>query len=329
MRSSYSIVAALSLLAALLAGCLGAGEERVLGIDATGTVQGLVYFDSNGSRQPEEDDPPAPGVGVGLVVSGTRDTLARASSGANGLFRISRVPVGSYDVVVDSASVPDSVQVVLIDPPDITVSPDDSIAVSIALSFPKLSVADVRALPPGQKVFVEGIALNARETFGDLSVHLAGSSAAIRVTRVKPATILLGDSLRFLGTTAVQNGQPTLDDATTFLIALVEPPPAELVTVALAAAADAGRLDAALVRVDSVTVSDTATVAGDYMLTVVDASVPPDTLHVVLDGDVGFVTAPFAPDSVLDVTGLLVPVGGAPPRWRLKPRSEGDLVLRR
>jgi hypothetical protein len=328
MRSFQPTVVALSLLAPLIAGCLETGEDRVLGIHATGTVLGLVYFDADGSRTLDEFDVRLGGAAVRLVVSGTRDTLARASSSSDGLFRMQSVPVGSYQVAVDSASLGDSAQVVEIDPAEITVTPDDSVTVTIAVSFPIVSVAEARELPRGGKVFVEGIALNDRETFGDASVHLAGEEAAIRVTRVKRSITLPGDSVRFLGTLSTANGQPTLDDATPFLLTLAEVPAAEQVTAGVAATADGGKLDAALVRVDSVTVSDTATVAEDFLLTVIDGSLPPNTLEVLLDGDVGFVLDPFVPDTVLDVTGLLVPVGVDPPRWRLKPRSSADLVVK-
>lgn len=328
MRLFYPSVIALSVLCTLVAGCLDTGEDRVLGIDATGTVLGLVYFDTDGSRTADEFDQALAGVAVRLIVSGTHDTLARASSASDGLFRVHSVPVGRYEVVVDSASVGDSAKVVEIDPAEITVTPDDSVTVTIAVSFPLVSVAEARELPRGGKVFSEGIALNDRETFGDASVHLAGDTVAIRVTRVKRSIIFPGDSVRFLGTLSTANGQPTLDDATPFLLTLAEVPPAERVTVAVAATADGGRLDAALVRVDSVTVSDTATVAEDFLITVIDGLVPPDTLEVLLDGDVGFVLAGLVPETVLDVTGVLVPVGLDPPRWRLKPRSSADLVVK-
>jgi hypothetical protein len=328
MRSLHAIAATLSLASIMLAGCLGTGEDRVLGIDATGTVDGLVYFDIDGSRTLDGSDLPLAGIAVRLVVSGTRDTVARASSASDGLFRMRGVPVGSYQVAADTASLGDSVQVVKTDPAEIVVTPDDSVTVTIGVSFPIVSVAEARELPRGGKVFVEGIALNDRDAFGDASVHLAGESAAIRVTRVRLSIIFPGDSVRFLGTLSTENGQPTLDDATPFLLALAETPPAEHLTVAVAATADGGTLDAALVRVEGVTVSDTTTVARDFLLTVIDASVPPDTLEVLLDGDVGFVLDPFVPDIVLDVTGLLLPVGSDPPRWRLKPRSTTDLVVK-
>jgi hypothetical protein len=107
-------------------------------------------------------------------------------------------------------------------------------------------------------------------------------------------------------------------------------------TAAAARTAESGTLDAALVFVGGVIVVDTATVAGtgsppvqDRLLTVDDT--PADTagrLEVLLDGHAGFVgaaLAPLRPDSMVNVTGVLVPGTGG--RWRLKPRLLADVVV--
>ncbi len=309
---------------ALATGCFDTGADRVLEIEATGTVQGLVFFDANGTRELEETDPLLAAVGVRLLALGTRDTAARAATNASGIFSIARVPVGSYELVVDPATGGDSAQVVRIDPPDITVTPDDSVVALIAVSFPIASVTEARALASGERVFVEGITLNGRETFGDSTVHLADRTAAIRATRVRRFTLLAGDSVRFLGTSAQRDGQPVLDDVTPFFIEIVAPPPPEVTTTAAADAADGGRLDAALVRAVDAVILDTATTAGDLLLTVDDGSGP---LGVLLDQDAPFTSLdPFLPDTVIDATGVLVPTAAG--NWQLKPRSDDDLVVK-
>ena len=52
-----------------LAGCVSSGNDRVLGIDATGFVGGLVYWDLNGNREFDEADQRLEGVLVTLLVS--------------------------------------------------------------------------------------------------------------------------------------------------------------------------------------------------------------------------------------------------------------------
>jgi hypothetical protein len=80
-----------------------------------------------------------------------------------------------------------------------------------------------------------------------------------------------------------------------------------------------------LVKVDSATISDTATVNGDYIATVDDGSGP---VRVVFDEDLSFtdMRTLYVPAAAIDATGVLVPDGlGA---WRLKPRGDSDLVVR-
>lgn len=314
------------LVAICLGGCLGTGEDRVTSIDATGVVEGFVYFDANGSREPEFTDPPTALVGVRLLVGSTQDTLVRALTDRDGIFSMPAVPVGIYDVVVDPATVPDSLDVVDIDPTPIIATQGDTVVTLIALSFPIVSVEEARGLAAGERVFVEGVALNAQSTFGDQTVHLAGAAAAIRVTNVATASVFAGDSVRFLATTSTLDGQSTLDDASAFLLAVLDPPTPSRITTADAAGASAGTLDAALVQVIDATVTDTATVAEGFELTTDDGSGP---LGVLLDGDVPF-TDPtsFVPGTVIDATGVLVPVPGSPGVWMLKPRSDADLTVK-
>ncbi len=326
MRNARLIAGAAGLLlVAATSGCLGTGEERVLSIEATGAIRGFVYFDANGSREPEASDPPVESVGVRLVAAGTQDTLARATTDADGLFAMPAVPVGTYAVVVDTTTVPDSLDVVKIDPETVVASRADTATTLIALSFPKVTVEEARDLPAGERIFVDGVALNARTAFGDQTVHLAGATRAIRATRVRQATIFTGDSVRLLGTTSTLDGQPTVDDAQPFLLAIAEKRKPERVETAVAATADGGRLDAALVEIAGATIADTATVADGLALTVDDGSGP---VEVLLDSDVRFADLTiFVPGAVLDATGVLVPVPGTPGVWQIKPRSNADATV--
>src|SRR2546428_903430 len=154
-----------------------------------------------------------------------------------------------------------------------TVTPGDSFVIRIAISFPQVTVTQARALPVGKKVFVVGVALNDVVAFGDSTVHLADTAAAILVTGVR-TPVFVGDSVRMLGTRRTRSGQPTLDSPAVFTLALGAATPARQVGTALAASADTGRLDAALAKVVGAMVQDTATVAGNRQLTVTDGSGP-------------------------------------------------------
>jgi hypothetical protein len=308
----------------VLTGCLGTGEDRVLSIDATGTVQGFVYFDANGSRTFDEGDTPLALVGVRLLPFNTPDTTARAVSDLDGIFTIPRVPVGGYEIVVDPATVGDSVSVIDLDPPVAVVQPNDSVTSVIAIGYESYTIAEARTLPFGERVFISGIALTDNDLFGDGTLHIADPTGAIRATRVQRSAILAGDSVRLLGEIARRDWLLVLDDVTPYLLDVVGPPRVEQVTTAAAAWADAGRLDAALAKVVNAQITERLTVDGDLQLTVDDGSGP---AVVLLDSDVPFSGLDaYVPGVFIDATGVLVPL--APGQWSLKPRSDADLVVK-
>ena len=190
---------------------------------------------------------------------------------------------------------------------------------------PVLSIAAVRALPAGRIVVVAGVALNSSTTFSDTTVSLADNTGSIRLTRLR-SSVAAGDSVRVRATTSSRTGQPTLDDATLTALGRGLFPTAVSLTTAAAATASAGASDAQLVVVRGASISDTATVQGNFRLTVTDGS---GSLEVLLDAtaDVAFthVQLPgvFIPLNRFDIVGILQPVSAGV--WRLKPRSAADL----
>src|SRR5687768_6217739 len=154
------------------------------------------------------------------MAPGAREPSARAVSTATGTFVADALPVGDYNVVVESGTVPDSVRLVRVSPDpaafDTTkahISASDTTAVQIVLGHPTVSVAGARALPVGRRVFIEGVTLNAWTTYGDSTLHVADSTGVIRATRVAFVAVSSGQRVRVLGTTDVRDGQGTLTDA--------------------------------------------------------------------------------------------------------------------
>ena len=322
----------LVLVPVLLASCENGGASRTLGITASGTVLGEVYFDANGSRARDAADVGFAGARVRLLSPGGSDTLYRATTGADGIFRLTGVPVGSYVVVVDSASAGDTARVIGAQPATVTVLPDDTVTVAGAISYPVRTIAEARALLPGQRLFVRGIALHARETFSDTTLHVVDATGTMRATRVRPGTtaLLAGDSVVLRARIADRLGQRVLDDVTYFVVGATFIPSAPVITTAAAQAGGvAGSLDASLIKLVDVPVIDTATVLGNLQLTVNDGT---GSVTVVLDraADLGF-RAPlpvgvYVPGNRFDVGGVLVPTGTG--TWRVKPRSALDITLR-
>ena len=314
-----------------LTACDNAGEDRVLAIGPTGSVRGFTYFDENGDRVPDAGlDTPMPGVRVVLLVRGGIDTVAEATSGVDGGYVMPNIPVGTYTLEVDTTTVGDTVEVVRIDTALVQLLPEDTTTVEVAISYPSVTTAQARALTQGTKVFIKAIALNTitigtSGAFGDTTVHIFDNAGFLRATNVQRATVIQGDSVRFLGSVRQRAGEPVLDQVEAFFVQVATTPPPENVTTAMADAADGGRLDAALVRVVSAVVTDTATIQGGFLVTVNDGSGQLDvdiraTTLIVIDSTSGIV-----PSATGDFTGVLVPTGTG--RWTLRPRSDADIVI--
>jgi hypothetical protein len=186
---------------------------------------------------------------------------------------------------------------------------------------PVISIAAARLLSAGRTAVVIGVALNGSATFSDSSVFLADTSAAIRLTRLR-TTVAAGDSIRVLATTSTRSGEPTLDGGTSTKLGTGFYPVAATLTTAVAATAAGGTRDAQLVVVPNAIVNDTATVLGNFQLTVSDGS---GNLTVVLDHAAGFVVpGVYLPNATFNIAGVLVPTGTG--TWVLKPRAPTDLI---
>jgi hypothetical protein len=312
----------------LLSSCGNAGADRTVGISATGIVRGFVFFDVNGSGTFDTGDQPFAGARVRLVTPIARDTVFRAETAEDGSFRASGVPVGSYAVVLDAASVGDSVEVEGIGG-SVTVLPGDSVSVQGAVHYPELTLNQVRSGTLGARVFVTGVALHGLGTYSDTLLHIADTSDALRATRVRSSPVAAGDSVRLRGRIAERDGQRVLDDVTVFVLGAAFIPAVSTLSSDAASTASGGSLDAALVRVFDAAITDTATVAGSLRLAVDDGSGP---LTVLLDraADITF-RPPFAAGTWdagdrFDFIGVLVPSGTG--IWALRPRNAFDLTPR-
>lgn len=309
--------------------CTDSGQVSLLQVDATGSVIGLTYLDNNGNGIVDNVDKPFPRLTVLLTAARGGAPVASAVTDTSGVFRMSDVPVGDYRVGLDAASVGDSLDVSG-GGADILVRRDSTSQVELGVSYPLLSLEEVRTSPPGRKVFTSGIALNPRPNFGDGVVHLQAGSVYLRALNVARASIATGDSLRLLGRTGSDNGEPVLDEVTPFVLVNIATIPVALERpTSTAADAEGGKIDAALVRVRSAEIHDTSTVDGDFHFFVDDGTGP---LEVVFRSFLQANTSLIRPDTVLRVkeaTGLLTPVaqptGGI--RWKLLPRAGGDVTL--
>ncbi len=309
--------------------CTDSASVTLIQVEAKGAVVGLTFLDNNGNGQSDGVDTPFPHLIVRLTATRGGEPVATAETDTTGIFRMTDVPVGSYRVSLDPASVGDSLDVSGGDV-ELQVRRDSTSQATIGVSFPVLSFEEIRAGTPGRKVFTSGIALNPRPNFGDGVVHLQADSIYLRAINVERANIATGDSLRLLGRIASSNGQPVLDQVTPYVLVNIAtiPVPLERHT-GPAATAEGGKIDAALLRVRAAEIHDTSTVNGDFHFFVDDGTGP---IEVVLRSFLQANTSVIRPDTILrmkEATGLLTafaePTGGV--RWRLLPRAGADVTL--
>lgn len=314
--------------------CEFATDVELQEIQGTGYLFGQAYLDLNGTGAADAGDGPLRSALVILTSPGSGEIALETTTDTLGGFTFAAVPVGTYRIGLDSMVLGDSLDA--IGPSaSFTVEVGDTTAFTIGASFPLLTLEEVRTATAGRRVFTTGVALNARLASTDGTVHLLDTTdvaylRAIDVT-LPGSNIQVGDSLRLLGRTGTDNGQPVLSSVTPFVLqrGLALPPPVDA-TTGSAATADGGALDAALVRIRLAEISDTSTAPnGDFHFWANDGS---DSLEVVFKWFRGISSAAIRPDTVVRInraTGLLTPYddGTGTVRWRLLPRSGSEVVL--
>lgn len=323
--------AALAFAAAAAWACIDATDIEVLQVGGNAVLVGQAFLDLNGNATADPTDAPLRGVTVVLSPAGATSQVLSANTDSLGLFRLTAVPVGNYDVRLDTVTFGDSIAR-FGQPVSLSLALGDTAFASLGATYPHVSLAEVRASPPGRRVFTAGIALNPRPSFGDGVVHFQEGAVSLRGTNVGPATLAPGDSVRLLGRTGSNTGQPILDGVSTFVLrpnaVFIGPNTPPLVTLAQAAGALSPASDAALVRVGAGEIRDTATVNGDFSFWV-HAGV--DSLEIVFRDFLSITpNPPIRPDTIVRLvraTGLLTPhIDAAGARWRLLPRGSADVT---
>lgn len=328
MRLPLRILAGLLAGAPLvLAACDPAGGDLGFGAEPTGDVAVAVYLDRDGSATPTASDTVFQGARVSLRPQGGGAPVATVTTDVQGVALFSAIRLGDYRVTVDQASIGDSLQVAKITTDSLRVAAiAPQVSATVRLAYPEVSVRQARLLPAGRRVFVRGQVLAGVQLFSDQSSHMADTSVAVRLTNVALQGGLTGnaagDSVVVLGTVALVNGQPVLSSARVTRVATRPAPIPKPVTSAVAASAQNGALDADLVLVSSVLVSDSMTVAPHFRVVASDGS---GAVTIELDVNLGIVTSGFRVGRIMNVRGVLVPTGQG--SWILKPRGAGDVTF--
>ncbi len=310
--------------------CDSATTVKLLQIDATGEVVGYAFVDGNDNQVYDAGDQPLKDVSVVLQASKQGTVVNTVTTDSVGFYAMPDVPVGSYHVTLSADVLGDSLEIVSDSTQDVELQRGDTTHVDFGVSFPVLSIAQIRDLPVGKRIFTSGIALNPNVSYVDARLHIQADSSYLRAINVARGTVQTGDSIRLAGRIANDNGEPVLDDVTPMVLVNGARIPAPVdVSTGEAAVADGGRLDAALARVRAAEILDTATVDGDFHFHIDDGS---GVLEVVVPAFEQINSSLVFPDSILRVNralGLLVPIKdvNGSTTWRLYPRGGSDLTL--
>lgn len=314
-----------------LVACMG-DTGRVVGVEATGTVTGVVFTDVDANGVLDAVDRPVAGAQVSIVIPGTTATVDAATTDPLGEFVIGSVPVGSYELRLPPGLTGDSLAVdrVNIDGEPageidvrLTVAAEDTVFIEVVLAYHVRTVAEIRAMDVGSPVLLDAIALTETDLFGDQSMHVADPTGALRLLDVTGDAVLTGDSVRVLGRVAMDAGHAVLAEARTFVLGAGTPPAPATITTGDIPTAEDGQRPAALVEAVGATVDTTEVVGGDLHVTIDDGSGP---ALMVLYRQGGFVYDQYVAGTVLDAAGLLRP--DAAGTWVLQPRSPADVVIR-
>lgn len=328
-RAPVLMAAACSVLVGLAA-CESASDVDLLEIEGQGAVSGSLLLDLNGTGTVDTPDSALAGVGV-VLSTPSGAPVATVDTDEEGRFAFAEVPAGRYRLGVADAFLGDSLAPVgPMEPLDVVEG--DAPEATILLSFPELTIEEVRSAPPEHRVFTTGIALNSRQNFTEGRVFLAGASAFLQTTDVaRERGVAVGDSVRLLGRPVIRAGQPALDVAGAVAVVLVPQaavPVPEAVSTAEAAEAGDGALDAALVRIDGAGITDTVTVGDTLMVTADDGTGPVQLAWRPFLGTPPAALAPGTGFQIERAVGMLSPYvdGGGLTRWRLLVRSGADLT---
>jgi hypothetical protein len=194
-------------------------------------------------------------------------------------------------------------------------------AQDISPTIRRVTIAEARTLRDGDPVQIEGLALNSSSAFGNGNVHMVDGTGSLRVVQVPTNAIAQADSVRFIGHIRIIEGHTILAmfNQTVLLQNRTLPAPT-VVTTLTASTANSGTLDAALVHVDSATVTATGN-AGGFFVEINDGSGP-----VVVRPGGQINTSGLVVGANVRMTGVLVPTSGSS-SWALRPRIPADIQV--
>lgn len=316
----------LGALALVAAACDNAGTSLGFPSLATGGVVVQFVLDRDGSNSLTSNDTLIVGARVSLTPPGGGKAIKTATSGTTGNAVFENLVIADYGILIEPSTLGDSLVIENVNPTVVRlVAAASPPVVNVRLGYPEASTRKIRQLPLGRRVVTRGLILAGVQSFRDTTSHVKDTAGAIRLTRVtirNGSGNNPGDSVTAVGRVSSRAGQPTLDQAVITTFAQRPAPTAVLLSSAVAATAQGGALDAALVQLTGVIISQSGPQGPDFRIVASDGSGP---ITIILDGTLPADPAAFPVGRTMNARGVLVPDGNG--KWQLKPRNGNDIVL--
>ncbi len=212
VRGPRTLALALGLGAALA----GAGCDEIappLQIQGTGNIEGLVFFDASedGIFDPSDGDSAVAGVAVAVQERGTGQTFPNgsATSGTDGRFALTELPLGTHDMKIDTLTVPDGMSICQ-NPLRVSVYLNETAFESVnGRPGCLITIVAAKDAPLGEFVIVRGIVTSSPGQIEASFAYIEDATAGLFV--FAPALmgqgIEVGDQIEVGGNTTIFSGQ--------------------------------------------------------------------------------------------------------------------------
>lgn len=188
-------------------------------IEGQGSLEGRVFFDANadGLYDPLVGDQALSGVRVTAFERGTTRVIATTTTSTTGVFRFEGMPVGSHDLFVDPASLPQGV--VCVNPVPVSVFRHETQFRSVNTRIACLiRIDEAKLRPQGEVVNVRGVVTMApgqgRIQGDDMYIQDASGGIKIFGGALVGSNLRIGDLVDFSGTMAAFNQEFQLTSPT-------------------------------------------------------------------------------------------------------------------
>ena len=180
-----SVAGALALGVALALGACADDPAPQIVFTETGTLEGFLFFDENrdGAFDPADGDFEIAQATVQVRNSGSSEVLVTGMTGADGRVVIPQLPIGTHDLLIDTATVDDIVFYCRNPVPFTIYVSEVRFQDFIGLNGCVISIAEAEALDPtaGEFVTVKGIVISAPGEIDVLFAAIQDASGGIKL----------------------------------------------------------------------------------------------------------------------------------------------------